>query len=40
VLMDALLVRSVLVPAITLDLGKRFWWPSALSRKDGTPEGA
>jgi RND superfamily putative drug exporter len=39
VLMDALLVRSVLVPAITLDLGKRIWWPSALSRKDGTPEG-
>jgi RND superfamily putative drug exporter len=40
VLMDALLVRSVLVPAITLDLGKRIWWPSALSKKDGTPEGA
>ncbi len=39
VLMDALLVRSILVPAITLDLGKRIWWPSALSKRDGTPEG-
>jgi RND superfamily putative drug exporter len=36
VLLDALVVRSVLVPAITLDLGKRIWWPSALSRRDGT----
>lgn len=39
VLVDALLVRSVLVPAFTFDLGKRIWWPSALSKKDGTPEG-
>ncbi len=37
VLLDALLVRSVLVPAITLDLGKRIWWPSALGKQDGTP---
>lgn len=37
VLLDALLVRSILVPAITFDLGKRIWWPSALSRKDGAP---
>jgi RND superfamily putative drug exporter len=36
VLLDALLVRSVLVPAITLDLGKRIWWPSTLSKQDGT----
>ncbi len=40
VLLDALLVRSVLVPAFTLDLGKRIWWPSALSKRDGTPEQA
>ncbi|MDQ3444096.1 MAG: MMPL family transporter, partial [Chloroflexota bacterium] len=39
VLLDALLVRSILVPAITLDLGKRIWWPSQLSKKDGTPAG-
>jgi len=35
VLLDTLIVRSILVPAITLDLGKRIWWPSALSRRDG-----
>jgi putative drug exporter of the RND superfamily len=32
VLLDTFLVRSVLVPAIALNLGRRFWWPSALSR--------
>jgi RND superfamily putative drug exporter len=32
VLLDTFLVRSILVPAIALDLGDRFWWPSALSR--------
>jgi len=28
VLLDTFVVRSVLVPAIVLDLGKRIWWPS------------
>jgi putative drug exporter of the RND superfamily len=28
VLLDTLVVRSVLVPALTLDLGPRIWWPS------------
>jgi RND superfamily putative drug exporter len=32
VLLDTLLVRSVLVPALVSLLGRRFWWPSALSR--------
>ena len=32
VLLDTILVRSVLVPALTLDVGRRIWWPSALSR--------
>jgi RND superfamily putative drug exporter len=32
VLLDTFVVRSVLVPAIALSLGDRFWWPSALSR--------
>jgi RND superfamily putative drug exporter len=32
VLLDTLVVRSVLVPALTLDLGRHVWWPSALSR--------
>ena len=31
VLLDTFVVRSVLVPAIALTLGDRFWWPSALS---------
>ena len=37
VLLDTFLVRSILVPAIALDLGRRTWWPSALSRESGTP---
>ena len=32
VLLDTFLVRSVLVPAIALKLGDKFWWPSALSK--------
>ena len=35
VLLDTLVVRSVLVPALTLDVGGRMWWPSALARADG-----
>jgi putative drug exporter of the RND superfamily len=35
VLLDAFLVRSVLVPALGITFGKRFWWPSELSRTDG-----
>jgi RND superfamily putative drug exporter len=31
-LLDALVVRSVLVPALALDVGPRVWWPSALAR--------
>ncbi|MBY8875842.1 MMPL family transporter [Micromonospora sp. PLK6-60] len=32
ILLDTLLVRSLLVPALTLDLGARTWWPGRLSR--------
>jgi RND superfamily putative drug exporter len=35
VLLDTFLVRSVLVPAIALLAGDKFWWPSALSRGEG-----
>jgi RND superfamily putative drug exporter len=35
VLLDTFLVRSVLVPALVLDLGPRIWWPSGLARTDG-----
>ena len=37
VLLDTFLVRSVLVPALALSLGKDFWWPSSLAR--GGPPG-
>ncbi len=33
VLLDTFLVRSILVPAIALNLGDKFWWPSQLSKK-------
>ncbi len=32
VLLDTFVVRSILVPAIALNLGDKFWWPSSLSR--------
>ena len=32
VLLDTFLVRTLLVPAIALSIGDKFWWPSALSR--------
>ncbi len=35
VLLDALIVRSVLVPALVLDAGPRIWWPSQLAQTDG-----
>ena len=34
VLLDTLLVRSLLVPALTVDVGRRIWWPARLSRHD------
>lgn len=33
VLLDTLVVRSVLVTALNLDIGKMMWWPSSLARK-------
>ena len=33
VLLDALIVRSLLVPALSYDVGKAIWWPSKLSRE-------
>jgi RND superfamily putative drug exporter len=32
VLLDTFVVRSLLVPALTLDVGRRMWWPGRLSR--------
>jgi RND superfamily putative drug exporter len=33
VLLDTIVVRSVLVCGLTMDIGRRMWWPSALSHK-------
>jgi putative drug exporter of the RND superfamily len=40
VLLDTFLVRSILVPAIALNLGDKFWWPSALSKGDTPASGS
>ena len=32
VLLDTVLVRSLLVPALAFDIGPRIWWPGKLSR--------
>ncbi len=37
VLVDTLVVRSLLVPALVHDVGRRAWWPSALGRTDRGP---
>ncbi|MFE5342879.1 MMPL family transporter [Isoptericola sp. NPDC056578] len=41
VLVDTLVVRSLLVPALVHDVGDRVWWPSRLARAggDGTTTG-
>lgn len=36
VLLDTFVVRSLLVPALTYDIGRASWWPSRLSRADQT----
>jgi RND superfamily putative drug exporter len=38
VLLDTLVVRSLLVPAVAVDLGERLWWPSRPPRA-GAPAG-
>lgn len=41
ILLDTLLVRSILVPALVMEIGDATWWPSRLSRGGGrAPEGA
>ena len=40
VLLDAFVVRSVLVPALTLEIGRRVWLPSSLAKvEDRPPDG-
>ncbi|MFD6136594.1 MMPL family transporter [Isoptericola sp. NPDC060257] len=40
VLVDTLVVRSLLVPALVHDVGDRVWWPSRLGRGTRAPERA
>ncbi|GGT45480.1 putative membrane protein ActII-3 [Streptomyces kurssanovii] len=40
VLLDTFLVRTVLVPALALDLGRWFWWPGRLFRTGARAEAA
>ncbi len=37
VLLDTLVVRSILVPALTFELGDRTWWPGRLRRERPPP---
>jgi putative drug exporter of the RND superfamily len=40
VLLDTFIVRSVLVPALVLDIGPAVWKPSRLAREDGSSGGS
>ncbi|MFI0372318.1 MMPL family transporter [Actinomadura sp. 1N219] len=40
VLLDTFIVRSVLVTALNLDVGRHMWWPSALARAQAPPAAA
>jgi len=40
VLLDTLVVRSLLVPAVSYDLGDRIWWPIGLTRSGRHEPGA
>ena len=38
VLLDTIIVRSVLVTALNLDVGRWMWWPSKLAQRHDEPE--
>jgi RND superfamily putative drug exporter len=40
VLLDTIVVRSVLVTALNLDIGRAMWWPSRLATRPDEPEEA
>lgn len=40
VLLDTFVVRSLLVPALSYDIGRAIWWPSKLSRAEQQPRGS
>ncbi|KRV50933.1 hypothetical protein AQ490_13400 [Wenjunlia vitaminophila] len=39
VLLDTFVVRTILVPALTLDIGRAMWWPGALFHRLGRDPG-
>jgi RND superfamily putative drug exporter len=39
VLLDTVIVRSLLLPALAFDLGRRIWTPSRLAREESEVEG-
>jgi len=39
IIVDTFIVRSILVPALVLDLGSRTWWPSPLDRRPAVDKG-
>jgi RND superfamily putative drug exporter len=39
VLLDTFLVRTVLVPALVMEIDRRVWWPSALWQRDAGANG-
>jgi RND superfamily putative drug exporter len=40
VLLDTFVVRTLLVPALALDIGPRFWWPGRLAHMASEPSAA
>jgi RND superfamily putative drug exporter len=38
VLLDTFIVRSILVPALVLDIGPKVWWPSPLAHEADRPD--
>jgi RND superfamily putative drug exporter len=40
VLLDTFVVRSLLLPALSYDIGRRIWWPHRLSRQPQVPREA
>ena len=40
VLLDTFVVRTLLVPALTYDIGQKVWWPSKMGRGSEKPRGA
>jgi len=39
VLLDTTIVRSLLVPALAYDIGRRIWWPGRLARDPASKAG-